>query len=335
VTDFVDDRLAQRLRQLEITTPDASRVAAAALSAHRRPSASRRRTLVLALAMVPLLTLIVTTIAAYYAPAFSQVLADAPIAGRVAGPVLRQFGLASIEERVSSFGDRASSNGYTIELVGGYADSARTVLFLRVTPAARVVMLFSDQLSDQFGHQYHQSSGFADSATGDAAITFAPIESPANRVGARLTLTLSQLEERTGAQPVPITGHWELHGTLLPDEGRDLALPQQGALGSATFTFTKARELPAALLIETQVTGATLSDLLERIPDGLKGRPVFTARLFDSGGDERRLLSGGGGSGSASSLGQQWLWETAGPGRYELVLTWEGRGTLRRTLVVP
>ena len=338
MTDFVDDRLAQRLRQLEITTPDASRVAAGALSAHRRPLGSGRRTLVLALAMVPLLMLIVTTIAAYYAPAFSQVLADAPIAGRVAGPVLRQFGLASIEDRVSSFGDRASSNGYSIELVGGYADSARTVLFLRVTPAARVVMMSPDhvQIRDQFGDRYHLSSGFANSETGDAAITFTPIASPANRLGARVTLTLTQLEDRTAAQPVAIAGRWELHGTLLPDEGRDLPLPEQGALGSATFVFTKARALPAALLIETQVTGTTMSELLERIPDGLKGRPVFTARLFDSAGHERGLLSGGGGSGGDGGLlRQQWLWEVTGPGRYELVLAWEGRGTLTRAFVVP
>jgi hypothetical protein len=338
MTDFAEDRLAQRLRQLEITTPDASRVAAAALSARRRRPGSGRRTLVLALAMVPLLTLIATTIVAYYAPAFSQALADAPIAGRVAGPVLRQFGLASVEDRVSSFGERAVSNGRTIELVGGYADSARTVLFVRVTPAARVVMMSSDdvQLRDQFGRQYHQSSGFADSETGDAAITFEPIGSPADRVGARLTLTLTQLEDRTGTQAVPVTGRWDLRGTLLPDEGKDLALPERGSLGAAGFVFAKVRALPAALLVEAEVTGTTLSELMERIPDGLKGRPVFTVHLMDRAGDERRLLSGGGGSrGNASSLRQQWLWEITGPGRYELVLTWEGRGTLTRTLVVP
>jgi hypothetical protein len=335
LTDFVDDRLAQRLRQIEITTPDASRVAAGALSAHRPPSKSGRRTLLLGLAMAPLLTLIVTTFVAYYAPAFSQVLADAPIAGRVAGPILRQFGLASIEDRVSSFGDRASSSGYTIELVGGYADSSRTVLFVRVTPAARVLTV-GPQLRDQFGRQYHHSSGFADSETGDAAITFEPIGSPANRLGARLTLTLTQLEDRTGAQTVPVVGRWDLHGTLLPDEGQDLALPERGSLGAAGFVFAKARALPAALLVEAEVTGTTLSELMERIPDGLKGRPVFTVQLMDPAGHESRFLSGGGGSsGDARSLRQQWLWEITAPGRYELVLTWEGRGSLTRTLVVP
>ncbi|MGH2492793.1 MAG: hypothetical protein ACRDF9_14955 [Candidatus Limnocylindria bacterium] len=337
MNDFAHDPLAQRLRRLKITTPDASLVGAAALSAHRPLTGPSRRTLMIALTLVPLITLLTTAIVAYFAPAFSQALADSPIAGRVAGPVLRQFGLASIEDRVSSFGDRWTSNGYTIELVGGYADSSRTVLFLRVTPAARVVMMSPDhaQLYDQFGLQYQQSSGFADSETGDAAITFAPIESPARSVGARLTLTLTQLEDRTASQPVPIAGRWALHGTLLPDEGRDLTLPEQGALGSATFMFTKARALPAALLVEAQITGATVTELVERIPDGLKGRPVFTVRLFDPAGHERPFLSGGGGSGgNASSFRQQWLWEITGPGRYELVLAWEGRGTLTRTLVM-
>lgn len=337
MNDFAHDRLAQRLRKLEITTPDASLVGAAAMSAHRPPTGPRRRTLVLALTMVPLVTLFITAIAAYYAPAFSQALADAPIAGRVAGPVLRQFGLASIEDRVSSFGDRSASSGYTLELVGGYADSSRTVLFLRVTPAARVVMMSPDhvRLRDQFGREYYQTSGFADSETGDGAMTFAPILSPANQLGARLTLTLTQLEDRSAAQPIVITGSWELHGTLLPDEGRDLRLPQPGDLGGAKVNFTKLRALPAALLLEFEMTGISPADVTERIPDGLKGRPAFTVRLVDSSGQERRFLSGGGGPSSGNAVvRQQWLWEITRPGSYELVLMWEGQGTLTRTLVV-
>jgi hypothetical protein len=337
MNDFAKDPLARRLRGLEITTPDASLVGAAAMSAHRPRSVPGRRTLAIALTMVPLVTLLMTAIAAYYAPAFSQALADAPIAGRVAGPVLRNFGLASVADRVSSLADRSVSGGYTVELLGGYADSSRTVLFLRTTPAARVMMMFPDnvRLRDQFGREYHSTGGFADSSTGDAAITFFPIESPASQVGARLTLTLTQLEDPRAA-PATVAGRWELQGTLLPDEGHDLALPERGALGGVNFVFTRARALPAALLVEAEVTGTTLSELMERIPDGLKGRPVFTARLMDPAGNECRLLSGGGGSrGNATSLSQGWLWDITGPGRYELVLTWEGRGTLTRTLVVP
>lgn len=336
MNDFAHDPLAQRLRHLKITAPDASLVGAAALSMHRPPSGSGRRTLIFALMFVPLVTLLVTTVAAYFAPAFSQALADAPIAGRVAGPVLRQFGLASIEDRVSSFGDQATSSGYTVELVGGYADVSRTVLFLRATPAARVVMTFSDhaRLRDQFGREYNLTGGFANSETGEAAITFMPIQQPAARVGARLTLTLTELEDRSGTQAATIAGRWELRGTLLSDEGRDLPVPEPGAIGGATFVFTRVRALPAAMLVEAQVGGATMAEFMERIPDGAKGRPVFTERLIDASGQERRLLSGSGSSNGTTSLTRQWLWEITGPGSYELVLTWEGRGTLTRTLVV-
>jgi hypothetical protein len=133
-----------------------------------------------------------------------------------------------------------------------------------------------------------------------------------------------------------MTSTWELHGTLLPDEGTDLPLPGPGDLGSARVTFTKARALPAAVVVEVEMSGITFAEITERIPDGLKGRPAFWVRLIDSGGQERRLLSGDGGStGSGGTARQQWLWEVTGPGRYELVLTWEGRGTLTRTLVVP
>jgi hypothetical protein len=338
MTDFAHDPLAQRLRHLDVATPDASRVAASALAAHRSAARPGRRRLLIALTMVPLVMLLVTAIAAYFAPAFSQALADAPIAGRVAGPVLRQFGLASVEDRVSSFGDRSTSSGYTIELIAGYADSSRTVLFLRATPAARVVPVFPGvaALHDQFGREYRWTGAFANSETGDAAITFVPIEWPASRLGARLTLTLRQLEDPNAGQPVMITSTWELHGTLLPDEGTDLPLPGPGDLGSARVTFTKTRALPAALLLGFDVTGMSFAELTERIPDGLKGRPAFTVRVMDSSGRELRSLSGGGGSGStANTVRQESLWEVTGPGRYDVVLTWEGRGTLTRTLVVP
>jgi hypothetical protein len=340
MNDFAQDPLARRLRELDITTPDASRVAAAALDAQRRPARAGQRALVIALTLVPLVTVIITAITAYFAPAFSQALADAPIAGRVAGPVLRQFGLASIEHRVTSFGDRSTSSGYTVELVAGYADSSRTVLFLRATPAAWIEPTFAEGLSklrDQFGREYLFTSGTANSATGDAAFTFAPIAGPASQLGARLTLTVARLEDRSAAQGAQagfkVEGRWEMHGTLLPAEGQELALPEPGALDGASFVFTKVRALPAALLIEGQVTGASAADLAERIPDGLKGRPVFTTRLLDATGRERQPLSIGCCGSKGVTFGG--LWEITRPGTYQLVLTWEGRGTLSRTVVVP
>jgi hypothetical protein len=339
MSDFAQDPLAQRLRQLEVATPDAARVTAAVLAAHRSGPAGVRGRFVIALAMVPVVMLIATAIAAYIAPAFSQALADAPIAGRVAGPVLRQYGLASIENRVSSFGDRSASSGYTLELVAGYADSFRTVLFIRATPAGGAVGLLSSnfaQLRDQFGREYRRTGGFSNSETGDAAITFVPIEWPANRLGARLTLAVTRLEDRNPAQPIVISGSWELRGTLLPEEGTDLPLPGPGDLGGAQVTFTKLRALPATLLVEFEMTGIGSADLFERIPDGLKGRPAFTVRVIDSSGRELRPLSGGGGSaGKANTIRQESLFEVTAPGRYELVLAWEGHGTLTRTLVVP
>src|ERR1700687_1613988 len=221
MSDFAHDPLAQRLRRLDVAAPDASRIAAAALAAHRSGARRGRGRLVIALAMVPLVMLIVTGIAAYFAPAFSQALADAPIPRGGAGPVLRQFGLASIENRVSSFGDRSDSGGLTVELVGGYADPSRTVLFLRATPAARVVALLSgdSRLRDQLRREYRVAGGVANSETGDVALTFIPIEWPASRLGARVTLTLERLVDRTAAQPIAIAGSWELHATLLPYEG--------------------------------------------------------------------------------------------------------------------
>src|SRR5438046_2856427 len=110
MTEFSDDALALRIATLEIPV-DVSRVTQRALAARRKPRGLSIRWRVLA--AVPLALLLVSAAASYYAPVFAQALADAPLAGSISGPMLRQFGLAGMPHRVSAFGARVSSGGYT------------------------------------------------------------------------------------------------------------------------------------------------------------------------------------------------------------------------------
>src|SRR5436190_16119164 len=165
MTEFSDDALALRIATLEIPV-DVSRVTQRVLADRRKPRGMSMRWRVLV--AVPLALLLVSAAASYYAPVFAQVLADAPVAGSISGPMLRQFGLAGMPHRVSAFGDKATSAGYAAELVGGYADASRTILFVRVDPPARMLPTFGNvALSDQFGHTYRMTGGTANTATGE------------------------------------------------------------------------------------------------------------------------------------------------------------------------
>jgi hypothetical protein len=337
MTEFANDPLARLLATLEVPV-DVSRVTQRALAARRRPRGVAGRWRVVA--AVPVALLLVAAAASYYAPVFAQALADAPIAGSISGFMLRQFGLAGMPHRVSTFGDKATSAGYTAELVGGYADASRTILFVRVEPPARALSPFGNvTLSDQFGRTYFMVGMSSDLVTGENAMLFKPIDGLAAKVGGRLRLVLSSIEEGLPPSSKTIAGHWELTATLGVDEGHDLAVPDPMQLGEARLSFTRVRVLPVGVLVEFTIAPVDIDIFERRIPDGLKGRPAFRVSLVDANGHEGQQLGGGtSGSGpdrSRVTLVGSWLWQAESPGSYVLSVEWEGVGSGTRTIAVP
>ncbi|TMG60443.1 MAG: hypothetical protein E6H87_08895 [Chloroflexi bacterium] len=304
MTEFSDDALARRIATLAVPL-DVSRVSQRALAARRKPRGLSIRWRVLA--AVPLALLLVSAAASYYAPVFAQALADAPLAGSISGPMLRQFGLAGMPHRVSAFGDRVTSGGYTAELVGGYADAARTILFVRIDPPARA---------------------------------FAPFgEIRLATVGARLHVAFTSIEEGLPPASRTIAGRWDLTGTLAVDEGLDLTAPGPIQLGGARLSFTRVRALAVGLLVEFKIDPVDIDEFNREIPDGLKGRPAFRVSLVDANGRERQQLGGasegGGTDRSRMTVTGSWLWQTEGSGNYVLSVDWEGVGSGTRTIPVP
>jgi hypothetical protein len=337
MTEYTSDPLALRLATLNVPI-DTQRVTQRVLAAYRKPRVASGRWRVVA--AVPLALLLISGLASYYAPVFAQALADAPVAGSISGLMLRQFGLASMPHRVSMFGDKATSGGHTAELVGGYADAGRTILFVRVDPPARVLPTFGNiSLSDQFGRTYFMIGMTSDVATGENAMLFKPIDGPAVNLGARLHLVFSSMEEGLPPTPSPIAGHWDLTATLAVDEGRDLALPDAMDLGQARLSFTRIRALPVGVLVEFTIASVEMDLFERRIPDGLKGRTAFRVSLVDANGHERQQLGGGtSGSGadrSRATLVGSWLWQAESPGSYVLSVEWEGVGGGTRSITVP
>jgi hypothetical protein len=337
MTEFSSDALARRLATLEVPV-DVNRVTQRVLAARRRPRGISGRWRVVA--AVPLALLLISAAGSYYAPVFAQALADAPIAGSISGLMLRQFGLAGMPHRVSMFGDKATSSGYTAELLGGYADAGRTVVFVRIDPAARILPTFGDvALSDQFGRTYSMIGLTSDAATGENAILFQPIDGMAARVGARLRLLFGSMEEGLPPSSRSIAGHWELHATIAVDEGQDLPAPDALQFADARLSFTRVRALPVGLLVEFLIEPVDIDAFNRQIPDGLKGRPAFRMSLVDASGREALPLQGGssgrGTDRSRMTITGSWLWQAEGSGSYVLSVEWEGIGKDDRNITVP
>ena len=338
MTEFSNDPLVRHLATLEVPV-DVREVTRRVLAAkHTKPRGASTRLRVLVL--VPLVLLALTVAASYYAPVFAQALADAPIAGSISGPMLRQFGLAGVPHRVSMFGDKVTSAGYTAELVGGYADAGRTILFVRVDPPARVLDRFGEvTLTDQFGRTYFMVGMTSDLATGENAMLFKPIDGLAAKVGARLHVVFTAIEEGLLPSSRTIAGRWELAATLAVDEGRDLPTPEPMQLGAARLEFTRVRALPVGILVEFRIEPVDIDSFNRQIPDGLKGRPAFRMGLAGANGHDSQPLQGGtSGNGpdrSHLTMVGSWLWQTDGPGSYLLSVEWEGVGSGSRRITVP
>lgn len=336
MTEFTDNRMARRLVTLEPRV-DATALVGRVL-AHEPIRARRRPRRLLLTTVAAAFFLVATTIVtSYYAPAFAQAVADAPIAGGITGLMLRNAGLAGVPHRITAMGDTSSSAGYQMELVGGYADAGRTILFMRATPPARVVPAVGVgselALTDQFGQSYRFIGAAQDMSTGENTFLFQPLRWPASAVGARLRLSFNRIEVGLPPSSNVVTGRWELSATLAADESRTMQLPAGGAIGEISVSFTRVVATPSAVLVDLDVDSGSL-DLGRRIPDGLKGRSAFTMKLYDGAGREQQSLQGGGSStGGPQHLSSIWLRDA--PGRYELRIAYEGVGSLTRQIDVP
>lgn len=327
--------LEERLSDLALDTPEAGRVTARVLSLAQKP---RRRPLPRAIAL-GVATVLIAAGVLYFVPAADAALADAPIAGNL----LRDAGLTGAGTQVTSVGAVATSSGVRLQLVGAYADSARTVLLLRAIPAVQPLGVpgYDIELTDQFGRSYNMQSGQTDSRTGQVIVQFDALAWPDALTGARITLKVSAVQRAClsaafcsdpVAESPTVTGSWTLPATLGVDEGTALHVPTAAQVGAASFQFTSVRSSTATIGIDIQVTGVTFSDLEQRTPDGGKGTPVFTIDMFSPTGD----VADAGYSIEEDLQGPiiQFLGYRSGPGDYRLHISYRG-SSVDRIVTVP
>lgn len=331
--------LEERLTDLDLPMPDTlvPRVLArVAQPGGGRINAVRRRPRWLTVAMAVVLLIVVVSGASFYAPRFAQALADAPIVGSAVGPALRSAGLAGLQGRFTALDSRATSSGYTVRLVAGYADKNQTVLVLSVDPPDH--MLFGrTELTDQFGRTIAISGGVSDARTGDNVLIFDGLPWPDSILGARLRLHASTLAATPGGQT--LAGDWTLQGTIPVESSRPLPPPAAGMLGDSTVRFTRV-EATSAIVSVYMVISGPLATQLDRmvgptIPYVAKPHLAFSYELVDAGDRVATHMNGTGSTGTGPAA-QVWAgWVITHPGEYRLRIAYEGVGSFERSITVP
>jgi hypothetical protein len=208
--------------------------------------------------------------AAYFAPKYGQALADSPIVGGVAGPVLRYSGLdANLITRLDA---SATSSGHTVKLVGGFADTERTVLLLEFDgqahglPNKQTECCYAEgSLTDQFGREYHRVYS-PDALTA----TFEPLAGPARDLGARLTLHISML--MLGSHFQTVRGEWTLRLTLLQHAGVVLPVPGPATANGITYTLKSLRLSGTQLKIQFELSGPPVDQQRDLPPQPMDNR---------------------------------------------------------------
>jgi hypothetical protein len=279
-------------------------------------------------------TVLLIVLVGYFVPA-----ADTAVASLPAGDLLREAGLVGARDRITWVGATGTSSGIRLQLVGAYADSTRTVLLLHSDPPAYFGRPLVE-LTDQFGRHYYMHSARGDMRTGNVSAEFDGLAWPDAITGARITLHLSEVlvlvrpyKDAEPTEPKEVQGSWTLRATLGVDEATPLPLPAPASLGSAHFQFTSASYSAATVAVEVDITGVTGEELSRRIPDGLKGKPVFTADLIDPTG---QVIGGGGWSGTQNGVHMRMLgYRLGGGGDYVVRIKYVDAGEFERVLNIP
>jgi hypothetical protein len=307
-----------------------------------RPKRPRPIRLAIGLTMAVLLIAAGNLAAAYYAPTYGQALAAAPVLRGVADPLLHAFGLT--EQNAVALNSTATSSGHTIHLVAGYADGLRTVILLALDgrgltgnpkqygshPGDYGIAL-GYSLTDQFGHSYKPNGG-----TGPTELQFEPLVWPASKVGARLTLHVTGLDEEwllgtNARRDTILAGDWILKATLMLAGVHDLPLPAPVRTADGTFTVTLVRLTGSELQIRWTVSGP-INDRFDGLLYSTAGsnnqnpevrrlsQSYFSARFFDPAGQPAYGIDSGGEWDKGKPFKGTLNLTITHPGRYRLQL---------------
>lgn len=286
----VADRVLARLR--EGSRPQ--------LPSTRRTSSRR----MLAWAVVGLIVAVLAgnVVAARVSPSYATALAKAPLVGGFAGPLLRAAGLTTAQLTPAS--SKATSHGHTLAVVGGFADTTRTVVVIQVdgknTPLGKTVAgydaasgkyhghLTDPTLRDQYGHSYDSAGGVGQD------LFFGPLVGRAAHGPVRLTLLVPTINFNaahravTPAKGESVNGDWIVSLTLTQHPAVTIPSPAPVKVGDITYTIKSIQVSGTFVSVYWRAYGGTeIASLYQqtRVPGGPNSSPgspfmTLSKRLF-------------------------------------------------------
>jgi hypothetical protein len=279
----------------------AERVLAGLREGSRHQLQSRRRTRsrrMLAWAVVGLIFVVVAGnfVAARVSPSYATALAKAPLVGGFAGPLLRAAGLTT--EQLTPASSKATSHGHTLAVVGGFADTTRTVVVIQVdgknTPLGKTVAgyvaasgmyhghLTDPTLRDQYGHSYDIAGGVGQD------LFFGPLVGRAADGPVRLTLLVPTINfnaaHRAGtpAKGESVNGDWIVRLTLTQHPAVTIPSPAPVKVGDITYTIKSIQVSGTFVSVYWRASGGTeIASLYQQTrqpggPDVAPGSPFMT-----------------------------------------------------------
>lgn len=212
-------------------------------------------------------------------PAASPAPQASPVAAAslIPAPDLAAANLTAVANLVDPFHLVAQSGSQKIELIGAYADTARTVLFFRVTPDAGLPMAMID---DAYG-LLNASGGGSRGIAGDYVSILDAGPRPGIDGIAHLKVSIM------GVQPIgpgpSIQGHWTFAPAVHVQASQPIgSYPIRFALGSWKVTLEVIELTPSVVHVQALIDGATVGDVEQKF-----------MTLLDSSGHGVRQIAGG------------------------------------------
>jgi hypothetical protein len=249
-----------------------------------------------------------------------------------AGPDMPAWaaGLRTAVHIDSAGGDRATSWGTTIELVGAYLDDQHTILVLKGDDPN---LNLNNAYLEAAGHRHHMQQAVS-SGDGYYALKFEPMP---DALSSPVPVTMRLVDGL--ALPPHV---WTLNFTIGPRVVQSQSVPAPGGAGSMAITFTSVSAVPGALAIRFTEVGLTYDQVLGPAHVSNSGGIQMTSRgpmtvhvqVFDRAGQplswlDTQLLPAADGSASVS-FDNVFLRTGAGP--YKIVITGPDGGSLERTI---
>jgi hypothetical protein len=246
-----------------------------------------------------------------------QVMAEQPLPT----PDLRAAGLSSVPELVIPFQVSSEHGGRRITLIGAYADSARTVLFLRVKPDVGV----PDNLTVSDGQGIMNAGGHTLSgAPGD--YVYAVNSGPRTGADHIANLTAQVFELRPVALITAPTerlkGTWTLTFVLPVHQASPLATESPFQLGAWKVTIEVLEVTPAVVHLQAVIDGANVEEIGQGLDSGISlldksGAPVSSVAAEVETTISKEDLNPATGPPNSARVKLQWL-RPRSAGTYQL-----------------